>query len=75
MGLHDLRRAGATFLAMAEPTAVGLIPGLLQHASPAVNEKHYNLARSVEARAAIEVYTDYAISGSSLKNRPGIGRC
>jgi integrase/recombinase XerD len=38
MGLHDLRRAGATFLAMAEPTEVGLIPGLLQHASPAVSE-------------------------------------
>ena len=49
MGLHDLRRAGATFLAMTEPTQVGLIPGLLQHASPEVGEKHYNLARSVDA--------------------------
>ena len=49
MGLHDFRRAAATFLAMDAPEKVGLIPGMLQHASPDVGERHYNLARSVEA--------------------------
>jgi hypothetical protein len=49
MSLHDFRRASATFLATVAPDQVGLIPGLLQHASPDVSEKHYNLARSVEA--------------------------
>jgi integrase/recombinase XerD len=49
MSLHDFRRAGATFLATVAPNQVGLIPGILQHASPEVSEKHYNLARSVEA--------------------------
>jgi integrase/recombinase XerD len=49
MGLHDFRRAAATFLAMDAPDLVGLIPGMLQHASPDVGERTYNLARSVEA--------------------------
>ena len=49
MGLHDFRRAAATFIAMDAPDKVGLIPGVLQHASPEVSEQHYNLARSVEA--------------------------
>ena len=39
MGLHDFRRAAATYLAMDAPDMVGLIPGMLQHASPmSVNE-------------------------------------
>jgi integrase/recombinase XerD len=49
MGLHDFRRAAATFLAMEAPDKIGLIPGILQHASPEVSQRHYNLARSVEA--------------------------
>ena len=49
MGLHDFRRAAATFLAMDAPEKIGLIPGVLQHASSEVSEQHYNLARSVEA--------------------------
>jgi integrase/recombinase XerD len=49
MGLHDFRRAAATFLAMDAPEKVGLIPGVLQHASPEVSDRHYNLARSVQA--------------------------
>ena len=49
MGLHDFRRAAATYLAMEAPDMVGLIPGMLQHASPDVGERIYNLARSVEA--------------------------
>ena len=49
MGLHDLRRAAATYLAMDAPDMVGLIPGMLQHASPDVGERIYNLAGAVEA--------------------------
>src|ERR1700730_4179191 len=36
-------------LAMDAPEKIGLIPGLLQHDSPEVNERHNNLARSVQA--------------------------
>lgn len=49
MGLHDFRRAAATFLAMEAPDKIGLTPGILQHSSPDVSQRHYNLARSVEA--------------------------
>ena len=49
MSLHDFRRAAATFLAMDAPEKIGLIPGILQHASPEVSERHYNLARSIQA--------------------------
>ena len=49
MGLHDFRRAAATFIATDAPAKIGLIPGVLQHASPDVSEQHYNLARSVES--------------------------
>jgi integrase/recombinase XerD len=49
MSLHDFRRAAATFLAMDAPEKIGLIPGVLQHASPDVSEQHYNLARSMQA--------------------------
>ena len=43
MSLHDFRRAAATFLAMDAPEKIGLIPGVLQHASPDVGDQHYNL--------------------------------
>src|SRR5262249_22876666 len=49
MSLHDFRRAAATFLAMDAPEKIGLIPGVLQHASPDVSDQHYNLARTVQA--------------------------
>ena len=49
MGLHDFRRAAATFIATDAPAKTGLIQGVLQHASLDVSEKHYNLARGVEA--------------------------
>lgn len=49
MCLHDFRRSAATHLAMDAPDKVGLIPGVLQHASPDVSEQHYNLARGIEA--------------------------
>jgi hypothetical protein len=51
MGLHDFRRAAATFLAMDAPELIGLIPGMLQHVSPDLGQQVYNLARSVQARA------------------------
>jgi integrase/recombinase XerD len=49
MGLHDFRRAAATFIATDAPERIGLVPGVLQYASHEVSEQHYNLARSVEA--------------------------
>jgi hypothetical protein len=49
MGLHDFRRAAATFLAMDAPEKIGLIPGVLQHASPDIGDRYYNLSRSVQA--------------------------
>lgn len=49
MGLHDFRRAAATFIATDAPAKIGLIQGVLQHASLDVSEQHYNLARSVDA--------------------------
>ena len=48
MSLHDFRRAGPTFLAMYAPDKIGLVPGMLQHASPDTG-KLYNLAGSLEA--------------------------
>jgi integrase/recombinase XerD len=49
MGLHDFRRAAATFVAMDAPEKIGLIPGVLQHASAEPSEQCYNLARSTQA--------------------------
>ena len=47
--LHDFRRSAATYLAMDAPEQIGLIPGVLQHASPEVGERHYNLANAIKA--------------------------
>lgn len=49
MGLHDIRRSAATFIATTAPELVGITPGTLQQISPEVGEKHYNQARSTEA--------------------------
>jgi integrase len=49
MGLHDFRRSAATFLATEAPDKIGLLPGVLQHASLEMSEQHYNLAGTVEA--------------------------
>jgi len=56
MGLHDFRRAAATFVAMDAPELIGMVPGILQHASPEISEQHYNLARSVEASRRVAAY-------------------
>ncbi len=34
---------------MGAPEQIGLIPGVLQHASPEVGERHYNLANAIKA--------------------------
>jgi len=49
MGLHDFRRAGATFLALDAPELVGLVPSMLHHTSTDMGEQHYNLAGSIQA--------------------------
>jgi integrase len=56
MGLHDFRRAAATFIATDAPEKIGLIPGVLQHTSLDVGEQHYILARSVEASRRFAAY-------------------
>jgi integrase/recombinase XerD len=60
MGLHDFRLAGPTFLATDAPEKIGLVPGILQHASPEVGEQHYNLARSVEASRRFAAHLENA---------------
>src|SRR3984893_8936032 len=65
MGLHDFRRAASTFLAMDAPEKIGLISGMLQHASPEVSDRHYNLARSVKAGHRFAVHL--AKARSSLR--------
>ena len=49
MNLHDVRRSAATFIAVDAPEKIGLIPSVLQHTTPEVGEKHYNLSRSITA--------------------------
>jgi len=58
MSLHDFRRAAATFLAMDAPEKIGWIPGMLQHVKPEVSERHYNLARSVQAGRRFAAHLD-----------------
>src|ERR1700730_3144948 len=66
MGLHDFRRAAATFLAMDAPEKIGLIPGLLPHDSPEVNARHNNLARSVQA---VQAGQRFAAHLANARNR------
>ena len=63
MGLHDMRRAAATYIAMDMPDKIGLIPGVLQQAGPEVGEQHYNLANAMNASVR------YADTMASLKDR------
>jgi integrase len=73
MGLHDFRRAAATFLAMDAPEKIGLIPGVLQHASPEPGEQHYNLARSMQAGQRFAIHLANARSRLRLlADKPGI---
>jgi integrase len=70
MGVHDFRRAASTFLAMDAPEKMGLIPGVLQHASPEVSEQHYNLARSMRAGQRFAANLANARSRLRLLARP-----
>lgn len=49
MGLHDIRRSAATFLAIEAPETIGLIPQVLHHTTREVSDRHYNLAGSAGA--------------------------
>jgi hypothetical protein len=53
-------------LAMDAPEKIGLIPGVLQHASPDVSEQHYNLARSMQAGRRFAAY----LANARRKLRP-----
>jgi integrase/recombinase XerD len=73
MSLHDFRRAASTFLAMDAPEKIGLIPGVLQHASPEPSEQHYNLARSMQAGQRFAIHLANARSRLRLlADKPGI---
>jgi hypothetical protein len=73
MSLHDFRRAAATFLAMDAPEKIGLIPGVLQHASPEPGEQHYNLARSMQAGRRFAIHLANARSKLRLRaTKPGM---
>ena len=63
MCLHDFRRSAATYLAMDAPEQIGLIPGVLQHASTEIGERHYNLANAIKASQR------FAQHRASTKNR------
>jgi hypothetical protein len=64
MCIHDFRRAAATFLAMDAPEKIGLIPGVLQHASPDPGDQHYNLKRTVQSGRR------FAAHLANARNRP-----
>jgi hypothetical protein len=70
MGLHDFRRAAATFIATDAPELIGIVPGALQHASSDVAEQHYNLARSVEAGRRFAAH----LAKTRARLRPAQGR-
>jgi integrase/recombinase XerD len=49
MGLHDFRRSAATTFAIERPELARLIPGVLQHSTMDVGDRHYKLAGSAKA--------------------------
>ena len=49
---HLFRDAAATSLAILDPAQVRIAAQILGHASPATSERHYNLARSLDAGKA-----------------------
>jgi len=49
MGLHDFRRSAATTFAIERPELARLIPGVLQHKTLDVADRHYKLAGSAKA--------------------------
>jgi hypothetical protein len=60
-------------LLLAPPEEIGLIPGLLQHASPEPGEQHYNLARSMQAGQRFAIHLANARSRLRLlANKSGM---
>ncbi len=49
VNLHAFRHSGATTIAMHAPEALGIAAPLLTHADLRATERHYNLARNLEA--------------------------
>jgi integrase/recombinase XerD len=49
MGLHDFRRSAATTFAIERPELARLIPGVLQHRTIDIADRHYKLAGSAKA--------------------------
>lgn len=75
MGLHDFRRAAATYVAIDAPEKIGLIPGVLQHASADVSE-HYILAQTIEASRRLAGYLSKTRSRlRPLSKRNGDDQC
>lgn len=52
VNLHAFRHSSATTIAMNMPEALGIAAPLLTHADPRATERHYNLARHIEAGRA-----------------------
>ncbi len=67
MGLHDVRRAAATFLAIEAPEKVGLIPQILSHTNREISDQHYNLAGSAAASRRF-------LDAIGLETMPSVGK-
>ncbi|MEX2297008.1 MAG: hypothetical protein WD715_06330, partial [Dongiaceae bacterium] len=52
INLHAFRHCSATTIAMHRPESLGIAAPLLTHADPRAIERHYNLARHIEAGRA-----------------------
>jgi integrase/recombinase XerD len=51
---HAFRHIAATTIAIEDPEHVSITAGVLGHATLAMSQKHYNLARGVEANASYQ---------------------
>jgi integrase len=71
MSLHDFRRSAATYLAMDAPEQIGLIPGVLQHASTEVSERYYNLANAIKASQRLARHRASVKNGLRLLAKKG----
>ena len=56
-------------LVQTKAMEIGLIPGVLQYASPEVSEQHYNFVRSVRASRRFAHLADIRNRLRSLKNQ------
>jgi integrase/recombinase XerD len=51
---HGFRNALATTVAIDSPELIGIVTPLLGHRAPGTAQRHYNLARGVEAAASYD---------------------